>query len=491
MNLHKLTMTIFLAVVFVAAIGGMVFFIVDMQKKLVETAALESAKLYSDALIEFRTLYTSKVVKRISKNSNFRITHNYHDDENSIPLPATMSMELGEKIGEHLSGAETHLYSPYPFQWRVNTGGVNEEFRAEAWKALSVNPDKPYYKFMNYKGRQVLRYASADIMRPACVNCHNQHPDTPKTGWEVGDVRGVLEVIHPINVIAEKNREGTRSMYIIAACVSIFGLFCLFVVARYRSTAGVLESLVKVRTTQVEDAQNEILRSKKLASLGEISANMAHEVNQPLGAAILKIQKLKRVVSKSEMDRVPEYIDNVFDCLKRIDKIITQLGSVGNTVVKRNDEALDLVALVDSAVEIMKDKFDNDGVVLKIDYRVKSIFISVDGTELERVVINLLANALHAVKDNDDSKLVTIRISVEKSEVLLQVIDNGHGIDDKTKDKIFDPFFTTKGVGEGTGLGLAMSYGIVDALGGKIDVESKLGKGSSFTVILPKDEVRR
>ena len=200
---HRKRAIIVSSSVIALGIVGLVSYIINFQNNLVETSALESAKLYSQALAEFRTIYTAKVVKKVNPHPDFEVTHDYESRKNAIPLPATLSMELGIAIGQHLSGAETWLYSEYPFPWRRDAGGgLRDEFAFKAWKSLNKKPDKPYYEFVpDYKGRQVLRYATADLMRPSCISCHNTHPQTPKNNWKVNDVRGVLEIVHPMEAV--------------------------------------------------------------------------------------------------------------------------------------------------------------------------------------------------------------------------------------------------------------------------------------------------
>ncbi len=453
---------------FVLSIIILALFIVRLQTTLIEASALESAGLYSDALSEFRTIYTAQVVKRVKRHPDFTVTHDYHDNEYAIPLPATLSMELGKKIGEHLSGAETHLYSAYPFPWRVETGGLFEAFRQEAWDALNANPDIPFYKFTKYKGRMVLRYAKADLIRPDCVNCHNTHPDTPKSDWAVGDVRGVLEIIHPIDVITDQHKAGMQGLYIISTMIALFGLSGLYILMANSKAAS-----------------KQFLKNKKLASLGVISAKMAHEISQPLGAALLKTQQMKRYIDESQLEKLPKHTDKLIRNLHRIDNIVRQLAAVGKTARRDNDTLFDLNDIVRSTCAEMEAETLAAKVSLGVDVCKKSLYIMADKTEVERVFINLFQNALHAVKDNAGSRVVSVRTAVDKSNAVMQIIDNGYGMNDETKEKIFDAFFTTKSVGEATGLGLAMCYGIITALNGSIHVTSTINQGATFTIKLP------
>jgi hypothetical protein len=216
------------AALFFAAVAAILAHVQGLQSHLVSTQALQNAELLTEAVAEFRTVYTSEVVERI-RPSGIEITHDYDLREGAAPLPATLSMILGNRIGALGSGVESRLYSAYPFPWATDDGGLPDVFAREAWEALTQNPDEPFYRFETMGERDVLRYATADRMRPACVNCHNTHPDSPKVDWKVGDVRGVLEVITPLDAPLEATRSGLVDtavlMLVLAAIgVAVFGL---------------------------------------------------------------------------------------------------------------------------------------------------------------------------------------------------------------------------------------------------------------------------
>ena len=188
----------FISSAFVVALAIIAFQNWQFQTKLVETQALESARLVAETVAEVRTLYTKEVVNR-ARSIGVVVTHDYIETDGAIPLPATFSMLLGERLALR-DTAKVRLYSPYPFPWRRDEGGLRGDFSKQAWAYLQENPDDEYYRFGIIDGRQVIRYAKADTLRPGCVACHNSHPDTPKDDWVVGDVRGILEIIAPIGL---------------------------------------------------------------------------------------------------------------------------------------------------------------------------------------------------------------------------------------------------------------------------------------------------
>ena len=163
---------------------------------LVRSAALESAAQQSDLLLEVNNSY-SDVVKR-AKAGKLPVTHDYASNPTAIPIPATFTIELGQQISDRSqTGVQIRLYSDYPFL--APNGGPKDDFERDALVRLRANPAEPVYRFEEYKGRPALRYATARQMQETCVDCHNTHPDSPKTDWKVGDVRGVVEIIHPLD----------------------------------------------------------------------------------------------------------------------------------------------------------------------------------------------------------------------------------------------------------------------------------------------------
>jgi hypothetical protein len=137
------------------------------------------------------------VVARVREHG-IDVTHDYQGKPKAIPLPATMSVELGKRIAGRGAGMQVRLYSDYPFIFRTG-GGPKDDFEREALAQLRRQPDRPFYRFEDYNGRPSLRYATASRMRASCIDCHNSHPDSPKRDWKEGDVRGAFEVIFPVN----------------------------------------------------------------------------------------------------------------------------------------------------------------------------------------------------------------------------------------------------------------------------------------------------
>ena len=148
---------------FAIGLGSTIWYMSRVQSNLIETMALDNAALYSQALAEFRTLYAQEVVERV-RPQGIQVTHDYETVPGSIPLPATLSILLGKRIGEHASGAEAQLYSPYPFPWREASGGLRDDFSKEAWTFLSEKPHGDVFSIRGIPGASVaaLRHGGLD-----------------------------------------------------------------------------------------------------------------------------------------------------------------------------------------------------------------------------------------------------------------------------------------------------------------------------------------
>jgi PAS domain S-box-containing protein len=241
------------------AIGSLALFqyFSSLSNALIQSLAIEESKSYSTAISEFRNLYTSEVVSRVVGHG-IAISHNYVNQEAAIPLPATLTMLLGDRLERAQRGVKIRLFSNYPFSWRSN-GGPQDAFEREAILQITADPTQPYYRIESLQGQEVLRFATADLMKEACVDCHNQHPDTPKTGWKVGDVRGILEVIQPISQAVIQTRTTLWETFIIILLLVGVGIGAVvFVIMKLRHNTIELEKKVQERTRNLIQSNQEL-----------------------------------------------------------------------------------------------------------------------------------------------------------------------------------------------------------------------------------------
>jgi serine/threonine protein kinase len=206
-----------------------------LSEQLVRSTALEGAAQQAEMLDVVNALYTSQVVERVQSHG-IVVTHDYASKSGAIPLPATFTIESGQRIGERSqTGMLFRLYSDYPFRSRPD-GGPHDDFERVALADLRRNPNAPVYRFEMFRGRPSLRYATARRMQADCIGCHNNDSNSTKRDWKVGDVGGVLEIIRPLGRDIERTRDGLRGTFILMAAVSgaLLGLSGLVLVVRSR-----------------------------------------------------------------------------------------------------------------------------------------------------------------------------------------------------------------------------------------------------------------
>jgi two-component system C4-dicarboxylate transport sensor histidine kinase DctB len=235
----------------------------------------------------------------------------------------------------------------------------------------------------------------------------------------------------------------------------------------------------RLRTTQ-----NELVQAGKLAALGQMSAAIAHEINQPLAAIRTFMASAKVFAERGNLAQMLGNLDLITDLAERMASITGHL----KTFARKSEPGHPEPVLVDRAI---------DGTLFLLESQIKAAGIRIErqvapelwvlghAVQLEQVILNLLRNALDAVEDQDDA---WIRIMARASEetVFIVVSDNGPGISHEEISKIFDPFFTTKSVGKGLGLGLSISYGIVQDFGGEIHARNRAEGGAELIVELPR-----
>jgi two-component system NtrC family sensor kinase len=275
-------------------------------------------------------------------------------------------------------------------------------------------------------------------------------------------------------------------------------------------TAELNQSLAHLRTTQTQ-----LIQKEKLASLGELTAGIAHEIQNPLNfvnnfseLSVELAQELKEEAEKPEIDK--ELIIDLARDLTQNQEKINLHGKRASSIVKGmlehsrittgERQLTDINQLADEYLRLayhgLKAKVSNFECELMTDFDPNLPKVEVVPQEIGRVLLNLINNGFYAVQEQGKRKTehgilnykptVTLRTKAEKDQLIISVKDNGNGIPEAIKDKIFQPFFTTKPTGEGTGLGLSLSYDIITkGHGGTMEVETKEGEGTTFLVKLP------
>jgi len=244
-----------------------------------------------------------------------------------------------------------------------------------------------------------------------------------------------------------------------------------------------LEQKVADRTRQLEEAQLELLRQERLATLGKVVATIAHEIRNPLGTVNTSIFSIRIAVEKEDTERIGRAIELAERNIKRCDNIITELLDYTRNLEVRSS-MVDLDVWVE---EILDEHQLPDGVALRRDLDC-GLEVSIDREQMRRALINALANAIHALneKQSPDRELA-IETGRSDRRAEIRIIDNGPGIPENLFEKIFEPLFSTKSFG--VGLGLSIIRDIMEAHDGGVDIQSEPGKGTCVVLWVPLDTV--
>ncbi len=236
--------------------------------------------------------------------------------------------------------------------------------------------------------------------------------------------------------------------------------------------------------TETKKLEQQIRNSEKLASVGKLAAGVAHEINNPLGGILNCLYNLRKGALSSS--RQEEYWSSMEDGVRRVQKIVRQLLDFSQQH-EPTFALTDINHIVDRVLVLTTHLFAPNKIILETGFGQGLPNVMVDRHMIEQVLTNLILNAVQAMQQGG---VLTIRTSVVEGICLIEVRDTGSGIPPAILQRIFDPFFTTKREGEGTGLGLSVSLGIVERHGGKILVDSEVGKGTTFTLCLPVSRER-
>jgi two-component system, NtrC family, sensor kinase len=260
---------------------------------------------------------------------------------------------------------------------------------------------------------------------------------------------------------------------------------------------------------QLQQAQRQLLQSEKLAAIGQLAAGVAHEINNPIGYVFSNIGALagyvndllrlirayeKAGLSTPELDRLRCEIDIDFlaedilsliaesqDGIDRVKQIVHSLKDFSRADEGGDFVAADLRQCIESTLNVVNNEIKYRAEVHK-EFADDLPLVPCRPSQINQVIMNLLMNAAQAMEQRGE---ITVRTALHQGGALIEVRDTGRGIPADHLDRIFEPFFTTKPVGQGTGLGLSLSYGIVRDHGGWIKAESELGRGTLFRIWLP------
>ncbi|MDR3764812.1 MAG: ATP-binding protein [Acidobacteriota bacterium] len=258
--------------------------------------------------------------------------------------------------------------------------------------------------------------------------------------------------------------------------------------------AHTLEHRVEQKTSELQNTQQQMLRVERMIAIGRMAAVVAHEINNPLAGILTYSKLIKRWIQRGisgeeQKQEAIESLDLIASESKRCGELLQNLLSFSRTS-PINLSVNDINAVVARTIRLSEHKAEIAGVLLKVDLDRELPPVQCDPAQIEQVMLALMINAIDAMP-HGGNLWISSRLLPDGEYVELQVRDDGIGIPPELMSRIFDPFTTTKEVGKGVGLGLAVSKGIVERHGGRIDVSSELGVGTTFRIILPRRTVNQ
>jgi two-component system NtrC family sensor kinase len=252
--------------------------------------------------------------------------------------------------------------------------------------------------------------------------------------------------------------------------------------------AKTLEDRVEEKTKELKRAHEHVLHVEKMASIGKMAAVVAHEVNNPLSGILTYAKLLQKWVASGRAEH--EKREEAMQCLeliasesRRCGELVKNLLTLSRTA-PMNVQPTDLRAVIDRCLLLMRHQLELGGIQLQMNFAQELPRVPCDPAQIEQVFLALIMNAIDAMPKGGNL-WIEARLSNDQSEIKIQVRDDGAGIAPDVLPQIFEPFLTTKESGHGVGLGLAISRGIVERHNGRIEVQSELGRGTTFTITLP------
>ena len=312
-----------------------------------------------------------------------------------------------------------------------------------------------------------LRVRQAEERRRALIHIMG---DLNESNRRLGDQRKAM-----LHILKDSHRSNLRLEDSRKAMIHIMG--------DLRSTTQVMER----REQELRDKQEQLVQAGKLATLGELTTGVAHELNNPLNNIGLYVGNVIDRIHMGELstESALEDLEKAMEQVRKATEIISHLRTFGRAAPV-TFEAVDVDEVIERALSLMQEQLRLRAIDVDLDLCPDELIVQGNPIQLEQVFINLLTNARDALDEvPEERKRIRIVSSLERDRIRIVFEDTGPGIPAAIAQRVFDPFFTTKDVGTGTGLGLSITYSIVKEHGGDISLSSTPGGGATFTVEIP------
>lgn len=476
----------------VLAAGILALVLVQGGRHIRHEAAVAMATTYAESINTFREYYSSVVVPRAAEQG-VPASHRYVEEGDAIPNPATLAIELGRELSSRKMETGFRFYSDYPFANRTD-GGPRDAFERDALHVLRDGDRESYTQLTSVDGRDLVRHAVPVKMTDSCVACHNSHEESPKTDWQVGEMRGIQTValfLPPIDPIG-------HSGYYLMLLGSVGGTLCVFGFFYLKVQRFVRD---EQRIADRQEAEKHILAKEKQAaedanaSKTVFLSNVSHELRTPLNAIIgfsemIKTQALGRI----DTPRYLEYASDIHRSGMHLLSLINDLLDMNRIEAGKfelHHQDVDIDSLTIECCDLIRGEAEKAGIALKREVDPNLPPIQSDPRVIKQIILNMLSNA---VKFTPADGLVTLRISCDKArQLIIEVKDTGIGIAQEDLEKIMKPFGQIRsGLSSnyrGSGLGLPLIAEFTKLLGGSFQLQSELGQGTEVRIFLSSSAV--
>lgn len=443
-----------------------------------------------------------------------------------------VNMEVMKRFADDMPGFSYKRVSERP----LNAENRADDFHQGLLRYFGEDRERQSWQgIVKLPAGEYLISARPVVSDSGCLLCHGEKEKAPREivvkygatahfGWQPGEIVGVETISVPISVALARIKKVSLDTFtfgfatLIVLFLAMYGIFRVLVTkplfrlsrtfrliadgaeplgrdipgARRNDEIGDVTESFNLLSRNLQAAQEKIkeaaemekqmMETEKLASLGQLSAGVAHEINNPLGGMKLCFNNLMSLdMDEAKKEQHVAVINSGFDRIQKTVKSLLDFSK--NTALQIEPASLNRI--VEDVLTLATFAVSRKKILVKKELAADVPNLPVDANKLEQVLLNLIMNAVHAMQEGGT---LTVRTGCDADVCILTVSDTGAGIPDGVLPKIFDPFFSTKGVGEGTGLGLTVSKSIVERHGGEIAVETS-GAGTTFTVRLRRKQV--